>query len=353
MKNFRERGEIRFRRAEFSDQFCVGGNISMVLMAFFDGQTGALIESWTGRRNCAAEGCAQTMMKTTQAQLAVWVAMKAKQQPVAAAEGSDPAPILLKTKDYIIGIGTPTNGIHPVLALPCGGDRDLEARRALMRIGLAYVTQQLNEEMFERSAWMEGMVDAAMQVLSIQFLVVTTEGEIRFDSRQGQTREDGKCGWLVCNGHLALTSEQANTELQEAIRAAVSPERRTSIVSVFTAPGVARLLVVTPLAAQGETLALVLFENEQTDHFKLREHFFSAYGLTRSESQIAHEILGGHSISEAAEARNLSPSTVRSYMKQVFSKTGTHRQSELISLYFSSILPLTAGPNMPRGIPLQ
>ncbi|TDE40674.1 helix-turn-helix transcriptional regulator [Antarcticimicrobium sediminis] len=356
MKNFRERGEIHFRRSEFSKQFCVGANIPMVLMAFFDGQTGALIENWIGQRNGASKDCVQSMKKTTQAQLAVWAAMKAKRQPGTerdpAPEGSDSAPILLETKEHIIGIGAPANGIYPVLALPRGSDQDLRARNALMRIGLAYVSQQVNEEMFERSAWMEGVVDAAMQVLSIQFLVVTADGEIQFDSRQNQPR-DGKCGWLVCNGHLALNSDHANAELHEAIRAATSPERRTSIVSVFTAPGVARLLVVTPLASQDVTMAMVLFENEQTDHFKLREHFFNAYGLTRSESQIAHEILGGRSIAEAAKTRNLSPATVRSYMKQVFSKTGTHRQGELISLYFSSILPLTAGPNAPGGVHLQ
>jgi len=31
---------------------------------------------------------------------------------------------------------------------------------------------------------------------------------------------------------------------------------------------------------------------------------------------------------------------VRSYMKQIFAKTGAHRQSELISMYYTAILPV-------------
>jgi DNA-binding CsgD family transcriptional regulator len=103
--------------------------------------------------------------------------------------------------------------------------------------------------------------------------------------------------------------------------------------------------VITPLTISGSNLALVMFENEQIDHFTLREHFFNAYGLTKSESMITHEILSGRSIAEAAKSKSLSPATVRSYMKQVMAKTGTHKQSELISLYFSSILPVNFPQN--------
>lgn len=236
----------------------------------------------------------------------------------------------------------PIEGVFPVLTILRGSNSDLPVRHLLMRLGMAYVAQQLTEEMYERCAWMESLFETATQVLAIQFLIVTAEGEIRNDSRQKQPRFAKRSHWMSCNGRLSLASEEENSGLQDAIRDATSFEKRTSIVSVFTSPGVARLVVITPITISGSNLALVMFENEEIDHLKLRDHFFSAYRLTKSESVIAHEILSGRSIAEAAQNKSLSQATVRSYMKQVLAKTGTHKQSELISLYFNSILPICA-----------
>ena len=48
----------------------------------------------------------------------------------------------------------------------------------------------------------------------------------------------------------------------------------------------------------------------------------------------------GKSAAEAADATGLSLETVRSYLKQVLCKTGTHRQTELIALYYGWTLPV-------------
>lgn len=347
MKNFRELGEVRLRRTKFAHEFCVGTEIPFVLMGFFDSKSRSFTETWVGHSDNMSKERSQNMIKTAQAKLAVWVALQSQEFPDA--NSSDRMDVTftkltwINADSFIIGIGTPIEGTYPVLTIQRGSNRDLPTRQLLMRLGLAFVAQQLTEELYERSFWMESLVEAATQVLSIQFVVVTAEGEIRYDSRQNNRDSTNRSGWMVSNGRLSLPSEDENSGLQDAIRDATSFEKRTSIVPFFTNPGTARLVVVTPMDVSDSNLALVMFENEQTDHFRLREHFFSAYQLTRSESMIAHEILSGRSIAEAAETKSLSLATVRSYMKQVLAKTGTHKQSELISLYFSSILPVSAG----------
>ncbi|WP_319823923.1 helix-turn-helix transcriptional regulator [Thalassovita sp.] len=345
MKNLRERGETLLRRTEFAHQFCVCAKMPMVLMAFFDGRSRTFKESWIGHSDMLSNESGQEMIQTAENRLALWGAAVAIDPDFGkegvSAEGSGNITSFMQTEDYIISIGAATSGVYPVIVFHRGSDADFAARKTLLRMGMAYVTHQLTEELYARSVWMETLVETAMQVLSIQFLVVTADGKVRFDSLQNRPSQTSTTDWMVCNKVLSLKSEGENTQMQEAIQAATSGEGRTSIVSVFASPGVPRLVVVTPLNVGDSTMALVLFESENTDHFKLREHFFNAYSLTRSESMIAHEILKGLSIAEAAEANNLSQATVRSYMKQVFAKTGTHRQSELISLYFSSILPVT------------
>ena len=350
MKNFRELGEARLRRTKFAREFCVGAEIPLALMAFFEGKSKSFTETWIGQSDSMSKERGQDMIKTAEAKLAVWAALRT-QKPLDSKSNdcidtTGNTLTWMNAGDYIIGIGTPIAGVFPVLAIPRGSNRELPVRQLLMRLGMAFVAQQLTEEVYERNSWMESLVETATQALSIQFVVVTAEGEIRYDSRQKQPHFTKRPNWMVRKGRLSLLSEEENSELQDAIRDATSFEKRTSIVSIFTSPGVARLVVVTPMTVSESTMALVLFESEQIDHFKLREHFFSAYRLTKSESMIAHEILSGRSIAEAAETKSLSLATVRSYMKQVLAKTGTHKQSELISLYFNSILPVNSDLEM-------
>jgi DNA-binding CsgD family transcriptional regulator len=56
------------------------------------------------------------------------------------------------------------------------------------------------------------------------------------------------------------------------------------------------------------------------------------FHLTYAETKLAIVLLGGKSLSEAASLNRVGRETVRSQLKSIFIKTGTHRQSELIGL---------------------
>jgi DNA-binding CsgD family transcriptional regulator len=57
-----------------------------------------------------------------------------------------------------------------------------------------------------------------------------------------------------------------------------------------------------------------------------------AYRFTESEMRLLEKLVGGYSLSEIADARQLSLETIRTQLKSLFSKTGTHRQSDLVRL---------------------
>lgn len=345
MKDLQKRGKTYLRRVGFARQFCDCANMPIVLMGFFDSKKRSFSECWIGQDNPMSNENGHDAITAAEKRLAAWASLKHVCLDNEAAQNSSDSTetslTWMEIDDYAISVGTPTNDVYPVLGFPREAGANLASRKALFRMGMAYVTHQLTEEIYARSVWMETLVETAMQVLSIHFLVVTAEGEVKFDSLKNQAHKLSKNDKIVCNRILSVTQKSKNPELREAIQAAISDQQRTSIVSVFTSPGVARLIVVTPLEISGSALALILFESENTNHFELRERFLSAYKLTKSERLIAHEILKGRSLTQAAVETDLSIATVRSYMKQVFAKTGTHRQSELVSLYFGSILPVT------------
>jgi len=62
------------------------------------------------------------------------------------------------------------------------------------------------------------------------------------------------------------------------------------------------------------------------------------YGLTRAETAVAALMLNGEGVQAISERLSLSATTVRTHLKAIFAKTGTHRQAELVRL-LSMITP--------------
>lgn len=74
------------------------------------------------------------------------------------------------------------------------------------------------------------------------------------------------------------------------------------------------LLVLTPINSRASVPADLLHQ---------------AYGLTRAEAQLAHALLEHGSLAACCKVLGKSRETLRTQLKALFAKTGTHRQAEL------------------------
>ena len=82
------------------------------------------------------------------------------------------------------------------------------------------------------------------------------------------------------------------------------------------APAIAMILIVDP-----------------DERCAIREDVLTAaFGLTRAEASLASCIASGASLADYARRHSLADNTVRGMMKQIFAKSDTHRQGELIAL---------------------
>lgn len=54
------------------------------------------------------------------------------------------------------------------------------------------------------------------------------------------------------------------------------------------------------------------------------------YGLTRAQAGVARKLYAGHSVEQTADALGLSLNTVRTHLKQIFSKCEVQSQAELL-----------------------
>ena len=81
-----------------------------------------------------------------------------------------------------------------------------------------------------------------------------------------------------------------------------------------------------------ETLAL-MFVTDPEKKFEPKEKVLSeVYGLTPAEARLVCILTGGKSIKEACGILEITENTARTHLKRIFSKTDTHRQSDLLRL---------------------
>ena len=64
------------------------------------------------------------------------------------------------------------------------------------------------------------------------------------------------------------------------------------------------------------------------------------YGLTPAEAHLAAGLVSYRTLEQIAAERRLSRETLRTQLKQLFAKTGTNRQSELVGFLASGIAAL-------------
>jgi DNA-binding CsgD family transcriptional regulator len=68
--------------------------------------------------------------------------------------------------------------------------------------------------------------------------------------------------------------------------------------------------------------------NADVSHEALRRIF----SLTEAEARIAQRLAQGHSLDEISDDHRVTKDTVRTHLREIFSKTETRRQAELATL---------------------
>ncbi|HTV32538.1 MAG TPA: helix-turn-helix transcriptional regulator [Methylocella sp.] len=78
--------------------------------------------------------------------------------------------------------------------------------------------------------------------------------------------------------------------------------------------------------------------------------FADLFALTAGEARVAAELIqGGGGLKKVAARLKISPATVRTHLTSIMDKTATHRQAELVKLFYEVTLPGSWGSgNMGR-----
>jgi len=151
-----------------------------------------------------------------------------------------------------------------------------------------------------------------------------------------------KDGLIVHRGTLAALDTKAEVQLQRLIFGASASQtgRLLQYGGAFSLPRAdGRHPLSAMVAPTGSTgifpasrlaSVVVLVEEPARRNTAPFDAFTGSYGLSPAEASLTARLVGGMSVSQAAVAAGIRPSTARSHLKKVFAKTGARRQSDLV-----------------------
>lgn len=177
-------------------------------------------------------------------------------------------------------------------------------------------------------------------------LLVTADAEPVYRNRAAAQLLEGGNGLGMDGPRLVATSPADRRVLAQSIErlARLEPGDPAAAPAVLTlAGGLGRPGVVVVVRAAGQVfahqagarqgLAAVAVRGGNADHDPARCVFARQYELTAAQAKVSALVFAGQSLATVSRSLNLSENTVRSHLKQIFQKTDTHGQMELVHLH--------------------
>ncbi|MFO1129443.1 MAG: helix-turn-helix transcriptional regulator [Rhodospirillales bacterium] len=193
-----------------------------------------------------------------------------------------------------------------------------------------------------RSEEMNRLQAHALDVLPIGVMILSTAGQVMFANRLAREIINGEPAFYVGNNGLGLRLAAGRTRFRDIVGAATlrpvldgSGEIHATSVA---REGGGRPLTVMTLALDGpervraptDPAAIVFVGDPERPSQVDSRRLIRLYGLSRAEARVAVELAKGQRLDQVAEALGLTYETVRKHLKQIFSKTFTDRQAELV-----------------------
>jgi DNA-binding CsgD family transcriptional regulator len=162
-------------------------------------------------------------------------------------------------------------------------------------------------------------------------------------------------GFRLERNQPVLDNARENRALQACLGAAVKaqPKRGSSAGDVLAATRpsgrrafplmVGPLLAAHPDSSIDDAKAILFIADPEGGQIGTTEVLQTLYQLTHAEAELVRLIAEGHSLEEVAAKRGVTMNTVRSQLKQVFSKTDTSRQGELVHLVLTGVASVRNG----------
>jgi len=137
-------------------------------------------------------------------------------------------------------------------------------------------------------------------------------------------------GLSLASGFLIASTPGKTSSLRESIERAACGERVRVEVSRSGRTSLTLLVEPHPQDTIGSPAAVVFVSEGSASRGLRDEQLAARYGLSRAECCVAQLLCAGADLPRIARDLSISRNTVRGHLKQIFLKTCSHRQVELV-----------------------
>ena len=182
-------------------------------------------------------------------------------------------------------------------------------------------------------------------------ILATSEGQIIYANDVAETLIHLRRGLCSQRGRILATDVKINQRLQLLISAACLPIKETlssgSIILPDKDGDELFAIHVAPVAQKTsgrvvfqERFIAGLFIADRNQDAAERVHIFGQmFGLTPAETRVLTGLISGKGLASAARRLKITELTARTHLKHIMAKTDTHRQVELMRLFFEMTIP--------------
>jgi DNA-binding CsgD family transcriptional regulator len=198
-----------------------------------------------------------------------------------------------------------------------------------------------------RFASSRGYLDGVVAELPFAVFFVDQDMRIHYSNFHAENlRRQHKGPFTSADGILRSPDETTDAMLRQLVQKTVSSKRApTSVLQISRESGEERHFAIARLATRstqnfqlhdaildpGPLVMLVVHGSLEVSSLPM-DLLWRAFSLTESESRLAEALLSGATLADFAREREVSKQTLRNQLVGVMRKTGTRRQSELVSL---------------------
>lgn len=224
---------------------------------------------------------------------------------------------------------------------------EIYARRAPFAIGYFRLWQLNRSRSREVTA-----LRTALDLTEMAILLVDRTSKLKFGNRAAHEMLTAEGGLRLHKNGLRATHLRDSVRLQMAIEHVIAANsegtgageqnRRAPLLSLErenAPPLIVSVLPVETRASEPSDVAAIIYALDPArDVESTLKPVCQIYRLSPVETRLTCILSTGASLAEAAKKMRVKEMTARSYLKQIFIKTNTHRQGELMQLMLSSVI---------------
>jgi len=189
----------------------------------------------------------------------------------------------------------------------------------------------------------------ALDLLNIGLIVCDASGRMLFANQTAETILESRDGLeIATNGFLRATRTSGpslNQVIEEVASSSGGMASRDVALVLGRSSGKRGLTLLirsiesgSPKAGDPNQAAVLIIVTDADLPVHTREtELRRLYGLTSTESRLAKLLMEGKDLDDCCGEMGITRATVRMHRRNLFSKTGVRRQTQLITLLFKSI----------------